>query len=188
MSDERHRGALEAADDRIVAGRAADGDTAAFAVLVRRYTPMMRAYVRRILSGSADVDDVVQDTFITAWERLPGLDDPAKVKSWLMRIAGRRAVDRMRAARPSADIDDVEVAAPTHAAPPRVVEARVGVAALSRALGELPDDQRQCWVLREIGGCSYEEIARELDIPTSTVRGLLARARKYILVRMEQWR
>lgn len=188
MSGERYPGALAAADDQIVAGRAADGDTAAFAVLVRRYTPMMRAFVRRLLPGSADVDDVVQDAFITAWERLPGLDEPAKVKSWLMRIASRKAVDRLRAARVSDGIDDVELAAPAHTAPPQVVEARVGVAALSRALGALPDEQRQCWVLREIGGYAYEEIADELGLPTSTVRGLLARARKSIIVRMEQWR
>ncbi|HLS91953.1 MAG TPA: sigma-70 family RNA polymerase sigma factor [Microbacterium sp.] len=181
-------GALELADDRIVAGRAADGDTVAFAILVRRYTPMMRAYVRRILPGTADVDDVVQDAFITAWEKLPGLDELAKVKSWLMRITSRKAVDRIRASRPSDDIDAVEPEAPSNATPPRVVEARVGVAELSRALGELPDDQRRCWVLREYGGYSYEEIADELDLPTSTVRGLLARARKSIIVRMEQWR
>ncbi|WP_110590456.1 RNA polymerase sigma factor [Microbacterium suaedae] len=188
MRAERHPGALDAADDRIVAGRAADGDTAAFAVLVRRYTPMMRAYARRILPGTADVDDVVQDAFITAWERLPDLDEPAKVKSWLMRITSRKAVDRIRALRASDDIDEFDPAAPPHTAPPNVVEARVGVAALSRALAELADEQRRCWVLREIGGYSYEEIADDLGLPASTVRGLLARARKSIIVRMEQWR
>ena len=59
MEDERFRRALDYADDRIVAGRAMDGDVEAFAVLVRRYTPMMRAYTQRMLNGSADVDDVV---------------------------------------------------------------------------------------------------------------------------------
>ncbi|WP_159500390.1 RNA polymerase sigma factor [Microbacterium sp. 18062] len=188
MNGDPYRSPLEAADDRIVAGRAADGDTAAFAVLVRRYTPMMRAYARRILPGTVDLDDVLQDAFITAWEQLPKLEDPGKVKSWLMRIAGRKAIDRLRSTRPHADLADVEVPAPPDTAPPQRAEARAGVAALSEALQELPDIQRECWVLREIGGHSYEEIAEELDIPLSTVRGLLARARKYIIVRMEQWR
>ena len=188
MSSDRYRNPLEVADDRIVAGRAADGDTAAFAVLVRRYTPMMRAYARRILPGTADVDDVVQEAFVTAWGQLPSLEDPGRVKSWLMRITSRKAIDRIRATYVHADLDDVEPPAPERSLPQRQAEARAGVAALSEALQQLPAAQRGCWVLREIGEYSYEEIAEELGIPVSTVRGLLARARKDIIVRMEQWR
>ncbi len=188
MNSDRSRDPLGTADDRIVAGRASDGDTAAFAVLVRRYSPMMRAYARRILPGTADVDDVVQDAFITAWEQLPKLDDPGRVKSWLMRITSRKAIDRIRATRPHTDLSDIELPAPDLATPQRRAEALAGVAALSEALRQLPAAQRECWVLREIGDYSYEEIADELDIPLSTVRGLLARARKDIIVRMEQWR
>lgn len=188
MEGERFRSALEQADDGIVAGRAMDGDVAAFAVLVRRYTPMMRAYTQRMLNASADVDDIVQETFVTAWQRFSELEDPAKVKSWLMRIVSRKAVDRIRALRPTLDVDDVERAAPSSGAPERIVEARAGVAALGAALQELPAAQRECWVLREMGGYSYDEIAAELDISVSTARGLLARARKYMIVRMEEWR
>lgn len=187
MSSEPFRNALESADDQIVAGRAADGDTAAFAVLVRRYAPMMRAYARRILPGSADVDDVVQDAFITAWDQLPALADTERVKSWLMRITSRKAIDRIRATRNHAELSET-VPTPAQMDPPRRAEARAGVAALSDAINQLPDAQRQCWVLRELGDYSYEEIADELGIPVSTVRGLLARARKDIIVRMEQWR
>ncbi|RGE20391.1 RNA polymerase sigma factor [Leucobacter sp. wl10] len=188
MSSEGYRDPLSAADDRIVASRAADGDTAAFAVLVRRYTPMMRAYARRLLRGTAELDDVVQDAFITAWEQLPKLDDPGKVKSWLMRITSRKAIDRIRAARTHADLTAVDPPAPDRTAPSRQAEARAGIAALGDALQQLPATQRECWVLREIGGYTYEEIADEFGVPLSTVRGLLARARKDIIVRMEQWR
>lgn len=188
MDEERFRRALEHADDGIVAGRAMDGDIEAFAVLVRRYTPMMRAYTQRMLNASADVDDIVQEAFVTAWQRFGELDEPSKVKSWLMRIVSRKAVDRIRATRPVVDIDTVDRPAPLHASPSAVVEVRAGVAAVGAALRELPDAQRECWVLREIGGYSYEEIAEELDVPVSTARGLLARARKYMIVRMEEWR
>jgi len=188
MTREHEPSALADADDRTLAGRAADGDTAAFAIIVRRYTPMMRAYARKILPGGADVDDVVQEAFITAWQKLPSLDDPARVKSWLMRITSRKAVDRIRARRESDDIDAVDPAAPEVATPARVAEARSSLEALRAALAELPEDQRQCWTLREIGGYTYEEIAEQLDLPVSTVRGMLARARKTLIVRMEQWR
>ncbi|MGF6822562.1 RNA polymerase sigma-70 factor (ECF subfamily) [Microbacterium sp. ZKA21] len=179
---------LDGVDDALIVARAVDGDTAAFAVLVRRYAPMMRAHTRRLLGGNADVDDIVQETFVVAWQRLDELDDPAAVRPWLMRIVSRRAMDRRRAARVHLDVDDVEHEAPVALSPPRIVEARARAAALDEVLAELPEAQRQCWVLRELAGQSYDEIAEELSIPASTVRGLLARARKYIIVRMEQWR
>ena len=53
---------------------------------------------------------------------------------------------------------------------------------------DLPEDQRRCWTLRELAECSYGQIAEELDLPVSTVRGLLARARKTLLREMEEWR
>ena len=105
-----------------------------------------------------------------------------------MRIVSRKAVDRIRASRPAVDIESVDRPAPLHASPSAVVEARAGVAAVGAALRELPEAQRECWVLREIGGYSYEEIAEALEIPVSTARGLLARARRYMIVRMEEWR
>lgn len=188
MVGERFRSALEQADDALVAGRAMDGDVDAFAVLVRRYTPMMRAYTRRMLNASADVDDIVQEAFVTAWQRFSELDDPGRVKSWLMRIVSRKAIDRIRALRPTVDIDEMEQPAPDRATPARVVEARAGIAALGAALQELPAAQRECWVLREMGGYSYDEIAAELGVSVSTARGLLARARKFMIVRMEAWR
>ncbi|MGM7667669.1 RNA polymerase sigma factor [Microbacterium sp. A93] len=189
MTDEEQRSArLAAADDRIVAGRAIDGDIAAFEVLVRRYSPMMRAYARRVMSSNADVDDVVQEAFVIAWQRLSELEDPAAVKSWLMRIVGRKAMDRVRSRRPQIDIDEIDHPAAVDATPDRTAEHRAGVEALSKALGELPDGQRQSWVLREIGGLTYEELSAELGMPVTTVRGLLARARKHIIVRMEEWR
>lgn len=157
-------------------------------MLVRRYTPMMRAYTRRMLNAGADVDDVVQEAFVTAWQRLPELEDPGRVKSWLMRIVGRKALDRIRTRRVQVSVDDVEPPAPAHDSPPRLVESRAGVDALGAALHTLADAEREAWVLREVGGHSYDEIAEEMDIPVTTVRGLLARARRHILVRMEEWR
>lgn len=183
--------ALDVADDRTIAGRAADGDVEAFAVLVRRYTPLLRAYARRILSGTAHVDDIVQESFVTAWQRLPELDDMGRVRGWLMRIVSRKAIDEVRATRPHLDVDGVEgfeLPARSDDRPEQSAERKAELTALADALRELPDAQRESWVLREIGGCSYDEIAEQLDQPVSTVRGLLARARKHIIVRMEEWR
>ncbi len=188
MADENDDLPLDVADDRIIAGRAADGDPEAFRVLVRRYAPLMLGYARRILGATDEVDDVVQEAFITAWQRLPELEEPAAVRSWLMRITSHKAISRVRARRPRLDVAEVEPASPETATPQRIVESRSQLEELSAALNELPDAQRQCWVLREVAGYSYDEIAEELGVPPSTVRGLLARARKFLVVRMEAWR
>lgn len=178
----------DALDDRTLAGRAADGDVRAFEALVRRYAPLMRAYAARVLGSHADSDDVVQDAFVTAWSRLPDLDDGGAVKSWLMRIVSRASIDRVRARRIMDDIADHDPPAPVWQTPPRVVEARTQEQALARALAALPELQRQSWVLKEVGDYSYDDIASELGVPVSTVRGMLARARRALLAEMEEWR
>ncbi|HEY0119507.1 MAG TPA: RNA polymerase sigma factor [Cellulomonas sp.] len=187
MADEPGR-RWEGVDDRTVAGRAADGDPEAFAALVTRYTPLLRAYVRRLLGASDEVDDIVQETLVAAWLKLPSLADLGAVRSWLIRIASRKTFDRLRRRHPSVDLAAQEPPEADHREPTRVVEARSQLQALSAALSELPEVQRRCWVLREIAEYSYDEIADELAVPVSTVRGLLARARKSLVVQMEDWR
>ena len=175
-------------EDAVLAGRSSDGDVRAFEVLIRRYTPLLRAYARRTLGSTDELDDVVQETFITAWNRLDRLEDHARVKSWLMRILSRKCIDRIRARRDHLDVTDLEVAAPADDAPERVAEARSREDAVEAALAALPEAQRRCWIMKEVLEYRYEEIAEELDLPTSTVRGLLSRARKNMIRLMEAWR
>jgi RNA polymerase sigma-70 factor (ECF subfamily) len=179
---------LMEADDVTLAERAADGDVRAFEVLIRRYGRLMRAYARRTLGSSDEVDDVVQDTFVTAWQSLDTLADGSKVKSWLMRILSRRCIDRIRARRNHADVDDHDPAVDDAVTPYRIVEARSRAHAAQQALDGLPEAQRRCWVLKELFEYSYDDIATELDLPPSTVRGLLSRARKNMIKQMEGWR
>ena len=180
--------ALRSAGDEALAARAADGDTAAFEVLVRRHGPLMKAYAARMLGSTYESDDVVQETFVTAWRRLGELEEGAAVKAWLMRILSRRCIDRIRARHEHDDVTEVDAPAPAGQSPEHLAEVRTANEALGRALDALPELQRRCWVLREAGQYSYDEIAQELDIPVSTVRGQLARGRRRLLEAMEDWR
>lgn len=186
--DSGERIPLTAADDRTLAGRAADGDVRAFEHLVRRYAPLMRAYATQVLGSTDERDDVVQEAFITAWQQLPKLENLAVVKSWLMRIVGRKAIDRVRARREHVDIADYDQPAPAASSPEAQSVAQSREEHLTAVLKTLPEDQRTCWMLREIAEYSYDDIAAELDVPLSTVRGLLARARKTLIREMEPWR
>lgn len=184
---------LDLVPDALLAGRAADGDTAAFEALARRHGPLMRATARRLTGSVADADDVVQETLVQAWKQLDNLRDPAAVKGWLLRIVGSRSIDYLRKRRNHADLDDAENLVDHHARPrPEDPENNAlsssRVEALKAALAGLPEEQRRCWVLKEFNDQSYEEIALTLNISADSVRGRLARARVTLARRMEEWR
>ncbi|OZD46425.1 RNA polymerase subunit sigma-70 [Rhodococcus sp. 06-1477-1B] len=177
---------LSSATDAFLASRAADGDQLAFGVLVRRHAPFLVAFATRLTGSRADADDCVQEALITAWRRLPDLTDPEKVRSWLTTIVSRKATDRLRSRKISEEIDEEMVSGRDD--PERAVVASSQMDALKKILGELPEELRVVWVLREVGGHSYDEIAVEVGESAATVRGRLARARKTVLERMEEWR
>lgn len=90
---------LDLVPDALLAGRAADGDTAAFEALARRHGPVMRASARRLTGSLADADDVVQESLMQAWKQLHTLRDGDAVKGWLLRITGTRSIDDLRPGR-----------------------------------------------------------------------------------------
>lgn len=178
---------ISAASDAILAQRAADGDAAAFGVLVRRHGPFLRAFAIRLTGSVSDADDVVQDALITVWNQLSTLDDPSKVRAWMTSILSRKATDSLRSRRSSDELDE-EQPSDDEQGPENRALASSQMEALSAVLARLPEGQRQCWVLKEMGGYSYEEIAERLEMSTVTVRGKLARARATVVKEMEVWR
>ncbi|KIS26101.1 RNA polymerase sigma 70 [Arthrobacter sp. SPG23] len=183
---------LELVPDAILAGRASDGDTAAFEALARRYGPQMRACARRITGSYADADDVVQESLMQAWKQLDTLRDNGAVKGWLLRITGSRSIDHLRRRKVHPELDAEHEAAAdgarNHNNPESAAVNGSRVAALKAALARLPEEQRRCWVLKEFGDQSYEEIASALNISSDSVRGRLARARVTLAREMEEWR
>lgn len=178
---------LQLAGDEILVDRAVHGDVAAFQALVHRHGPLMRAYTARIVGSRSEADDVVQESFITAWRQLHALRDPRSVKTWLMRIASRQALAQLRRRPPEGPLPPLEVPGPSDTGPEDVAVRNAELRALSLALDRLPADQRQCWLLREIAELSYAEIAEEMHLPPATVRGKLARARANVTAKMEGW-
>lgn len=177
------------AEDRTLVGRAAGGDAEAFATIMRRTRDMLRATALGILGGSSDADDVVQETFIAAWDHLDGLQDGAAIAGWLRTTVRRRSYDRLRtvSVRRQAELGDHLPAAPERA-PAAVAERLSLVAAAQRVLDGMPPVQRRCWELRHLERRSYDDIAAALGLPVSTVRGQLARARVVVERELAPWR
>ncbi|GAA4267359.1 RNA polymerase sigma factor [Frondihabitans peucedani] len=183
---------LDAASDGLLARRAADGDERAFETLLRRHLSLMTAYATRLTSSRADASDAVQEASIAIWRELPTLTTPDAVRGWMMRIVSRKAFDLMRSRKPVSDVDDEAVVAqlPVTDAqdPARLAASADAMTNLRRALDALPSLQRQAWLLREVGGESYGEIAEHLGITQTAARGQLARARENLTREMEAWR
>ncbi|MBM9504579.1 RNA polymerase sigma factor [Streptomyces sp. KK5PA1] len=174
----------------MLAVRAGEGDEEAFEVLVRRHGPELLRLARRLLGGDGDAEDAVQEAFVSAWRRLPEFRRDAAFRTWMYRIVTNRCLNVLRARRPVQPLEAApEPEAPEHtASPERAAESAAAVAALGRALAGLTPEQRACWVLRELHGLSYDEIAAAVGIGEPAVRGRIFRARKHLTEVMTPWR
>ncbi|GAB3561880.1 RNA polymerase sigma factor [Amycolatopsis endophytica] len=176
-------------DDTTLVARARDGDVRSYEELVRRYqAPMFRLAVR-MLSRQADAEDVVQEVFLTAWRRLAQLQEDAAFVGWLYRATTNRCLNALRARKPVAELQPDQHESPGSAGrPERAAETSAQMRALTAALRELTPEQRACWLLREVHGRSYDEIAEAIGTTTTAVRGRISRARVQLAEVMAPWR
>lgn len=180
--------------DAVLAGGVARGDLAAFEVLVRRYQGRVLGFAVRVLGDRAEAEDVTQEVFATAWRRLDSLAEPAAVRTWLFRVAYRECLGVLRRRRtdPVGELPDFGVTPVGSGQAPRdpsaVAEVVAAVAALRLALRRLPEPQRVAWLLAEVDGLSYAQIALVVGASEESVRGRLARARVRLAEVMKVWR
>lgn len=172
--------------DETLVALAADGDTDAFSVLITRYAPAMRAYAKRFDVNAAD--DIVQESLLTAWKKIDQLENPSAIKSWLMSTTARKALDYKRRQKPYQTLEQSPEPVASTACPVTEAIASEGLDSLEQIIAKLPESQRNVWILREFGGLSYQEIAHELGISQTAVRGRLSRARQILVEAMEGWR
>ena len=174
--------------DETLVARAQDGDTRAFEALVRRYQRPIYRLAVRMLDDTGEAEDVTQEVFVTAWRRLPGIQEGKAVRAWLYRIATNRCLNILRARKPTAPLHEETIPAASPAGSPEAqAEAHERLLALRAALDRLTAEQRACWLLREVEELSYAEIAGILHTTPPAVRGRLARARAELGEAMISW-
>jgi len=180
--------------DEALARRAGLGDRDAFAIIVTRYGPALYRFTVRLLDNPSDVEDTLQETFLDAWKGLRGFRGDAALQTWLFTLARRRVYAHYKrfpasGSRPPINIDDVTDRLPAHNADP--AGRQLGhdlLAALDVALRTLPPRQRSVWILKEIEGFTYAQIATVMAATPDAVRGLLERARTTLAITMKEWR
>lgn len=176
--------------DEELAAAAQAGDLRAYEELVQRYQRFVfRVLWSRTASSREDVEDLAQDTFVRAWERLDTYDTSRPFKSWIARIASNTAIDRYRSdSRRPATSELTEIQETVAGGDPDPAAATIGNERqhhlLSR-LKELPEHYREVIVLRFIEDQSYEEIAAALDLPLGSVKTRIFRGRELLKQRID---
>jgi RNA polymerase sigma-70 factor (ECF subfamily) len=171
-------------DEADLIASAASGDRNAFRTLYARHRDVVARLVFRMLAGSRDVDDVVQEVFFQVYKSLKDFRGQSKFSTWLHRVTVNVVLMHRRAARsrptyaeePHADTtpDDESVAPDVDA------DRRARVRAFARIVDRLAEKKRVVFILHELEGVSPAEISEIVGAPVLTVRTRLFYARREI--------
>ena len=155
---------------------AAQGNTGAFAELVRLHRMRVLRTAFGVLSSQEEAEDVAQDVFIKVWHSLRDFQPETSFGSWLYRITVNTSIDVLRHRKEESGMD-VEYTSPT-VRPEEQVIRHDNQQRVRNAVAQLPESARATLTLREFEQLSYKEIAEVLQIPIGTVMSRLNYARQ----------
>lgn len=151
------------------------GDRRAVDELLARYEQRIYRFGLRMCGDEESAREVLQETLIAAFRNLPGFRGQASLSTWLYQIARSFCIKERRGVRSTAPLDSAHAdSAPT---PEAHAHAREIGHALSAAISELPSEQREVLVLRDVEGLSAEEAADVVGIEVGALKSRLHRAR-----------
>ncbi|MCI0554754.1 MAG: sigma-70 family RNA polymerase sigma factor [Anaerolineae bacterium] len=170
---------MTAPTDRDLILRARRGDAEAYGELVTRYQTNVFNVCYRILHERGEAEDLAQETFMRAYDRLDTFDIEREFGPWIRRVAANLCLNHLESQRNSAELDEERDAGESQR-PEAVVVVHERSEQIRRALASLPPQYRVVIELRHYQEMSYDEIAKELNIPFSDVKSHLFRARKIL--------
>ncbi len=174
-------------DELTLVVRAQEGDVRAFEMLARRHQAVLYRLAVRVMGDAGEAEDALQEALLDAWRRIERFRGDSTFSTWMYRIVTNRCIAMLRKRRPVPldEADDTSVAPDS---PARAAELDAELEALGRALQDLSDELRICWVLRELEGLGYREIAEITGASEDAVRGRIHRARLRLAEVMRPWR
>ncbi len=179
--------ATDVNDERGLIVRVQAGDRSAFDLLVRRHLPRARLIAKRLMQDPDDADDLVQDAFLRALERIGTFDPSRSFEPWFTRLLVNLGRDQHRKQLVRRTESHDPEAIPGGTRPDREAERSELRSSLSEALESLPDRQRLIVTLFEIDGRSTEEIAGMLNVSQVTIRWHLHQARRTLREALKGW-
>jgi RNA polymerase sigma-70 factor (ECF subfamily) len=175
---------LEDWTDEQVVERVLAGDTALYELLMRRHNQRLYRIARAILRDDAEAEDVMQDTYVRAYQNLGAFEGRAKFVTWLTRIGIHEALarSRKRSRFQSFDTSDSSQGDPMNSvtssdrSPEQETYDRELSIVIEKAVLSLPDEYRLVFMLRDVEGMSTEEAAQCLSLTQENVKVRLHRA------------
>jgi RNA polymerase sigma-70 factor (ECF subfamily) len=172
--------------DEAIASLVQNGDSEKFGILMERYDNKLSRYGKKFLARSEHIEDIVQDTFINAYQNINNFDTSLKFSSWIYRIAHNGFVNGLRKAQRSAlpnfDLDiflahyvTEDPATVEREDAERITEMQNMI---EHGLEQLKPKYREVLVLHYIEGLGYKEIADVLQVPIGTVGIRVKRAKE----------
>jgi RNA polymerase sigma-70 factor (ECF subfamily) len=160
-------------DDAVLVGRVLRGDALAFRDLYGRHSRYVAGVVYRLMGDDAELEDIVQDAFVRAAERLPTLREPAQLRPWLVTIAVRLTQSRLTRRRRRSWIRQQLGRAAPRASDPKD---RAPADELYSALDHVPDRLRVPWILHRVEGFRLEDVAAACNVSLATIKRRIADA------------
>jgi RNA polymerase sigma-70 factor (ECF subfamily) len=165
-------------DDAVLIARACAGDRWAEDAIYHRHAPALLRLCTRLLGRAEDADDVVQDTFVTAFAKLGTVREPAALRGWLVRVAVHLARRRLRKRKwlsyvgLASEAAELGLAAQAHehARP----ELRLELSAIDAVLARESSDERMTWLLHRVEELSLQETAEATGRSLATVKRYVA--------------
>ena len=153
---------------------------------MERYRAPVTRYIRYLVRDAGEAEDLAQETFLRAHRQRDTLRDPAALENWLYQIATHLSIDRMRQRAKAAErrlhepIEELPIADQARPSPLTVIQQEEMSACVQRYVAGLSDQHKAVLLLHDADGLSADEIARLLQLPLTTVKMRLHRARRQL--------
>jgi len=161
-------------EDHDLVERTRRGEMEAFEALYRRHSPAVFGLALRMLQNRADAEDMLQEIFLQAHDRLPSFQGRSAFGTWLYRLSVNRCLDHLRS-RGAKEQSRTEPL--TYEFSGRVSTVGLRGLELERAIGELPPSSRAAFLLHHVAGFDHKEVGEMLGIAVGTSKSLVHRAR-----------
>jgi RNA polymerase sigma-70 factor (ECF subfamily) len=163
------------ADEAHLVAKCQEGDLGAFETIYRRHSPGVYSLAVRMVGDRAEAEDLLQEIFILAHDKLPSFERRAAFGTWLYRLAVNRCLDHLRSAasRRKALTRSFEESPE----PVAVDETTARRLDLERAILQLPPSYRSAFLLHDVEGLGHREVAEILGVAEGTSKALVHKAR-----------
>ena len=179
-----HGDGLEALPDTDLIKYIANGEQAAFSIIVYRYTDRYLAMAERVLNDREEAKDAIQEAFIKLWEKAGSFNsDKAKFSTWFYRIVLNQCLDKKRKKKPISLPENFDVKDDSQNQEERTHEEQIATKVRDQLNG-LPKNQKIAIMLCYFEGLSNKEAAEILDLNIKALESLLSRGRKTLALKL----